>query len=721
MTIRAAPSPTIAPPGPAGAPSFVLYRILGNDLPPMHRPGQTVENLRFILRHEPPLPGCEKRWVVNRIVDRRAERTVLDLIQAAGHGLIHLPFDWAAYARQRLVIDGVRADRYFHTPGFLALRPVYRALLTAACLGERNRYAMNNNGARNAALGEGRALADWVLPWDGNCFVSAESWRAIVDAARSGEARYLIVPMTRLDDNGAALDPTFAPTTFDEPQIAFGPGSVEVFDETLAYGASPKAALLVRLGVPGEWEQWAPARRAADTLGPSPDAGSHRMVGWVSRLAGGIGDTRDDARARYRRRLEASNRFLQRLDAATLQRQRATTIAMLYAPVEIERLRARWRLGEMLAIMQVIALRRVSRESLLRRIPTIADRPGTSPSDDPRDFWTASASRPASPDLAQDDDAIRLHLASFNAVTLTLAARIIGERQYARHGAAIVRSWLIDPATRMSPHLRYAATGGGGEGTAAGVVEGRGIVPMIEAARLLLDAGALDADDMKAIDAWVEALREWLRTSEQGQAARIDDGMIGTGHDLLALACDLHLGRMPAVAECLDGVVMRIAGQIRPDGHQAEASGRIRPGLDALRNLEIWTTIARLADGLGRDIRGPVRADGRSLATAASRLLMRAAPPDRMPAASHPLRTRLAAVHTLLATPVADAAGRLDFNAFSPAAGLLPYWSVGLLPRPTAGAAEGSHGTGDQLSKAPVPGPEPAAAESEGIEDRMMS
>src|SRR5690606_32334685 len=42
-----------------GEDTFVLYRIIGNDLPPRHKRGQAIANLRFILEHEPALAGCE--------------------------------------------------------------------------------------------------------------------------------------------------------------------------------------------------------------------------------------------------------------------------------------------------------------------------------------------------------------------------------------------------------------------------------------------------------------------------------------------------------------------------------------------------------------------------------------------------------------------------------------------------------------------------------------
>ena len=40
--------------------TFAFYRILGNDLPPRHTVGQTLEKLDFILKNERPLEGCSK-------------------------------------------------------------------------------------------------------------------------------------------------------------------------------------------------------------------------------------------------------------------------------------------------------------------------------------------------------------------------------------------------------------------------------------------------------------------------------------------------------------------------------------------------------------------------------------------------------------------------------------------------------------------------------------
>jgi len=81
---------------------FVLYRILGNSLPPRHDPRNMPDNLGFILRNEPELEGCVKRWVLNRIVDRVVEDECIRMIDAAGHGFIRIPFDLDEYATRFL-------------------------------------------------------------------------------------------------------------------------------------------------------------------------------------------------------------------------------------------------------------------------------------------------------------------------------------------------------------------------------------------------------------------------------------------------------------------------------------------------------------------------------------------------------------------------------------------------------------------------------------------
>lgn len=147
---------------------------------------------------------------------------------------------------------------------------------------------MNNNGARNAALRQGLLRAKWVLPWDGNCFLTHSAWNEIVSIVRSKPYfKYFIVPMTRVQNNQDLLNPDSRPEPTQEPQIIFRYDAKEEFDESFPYGRRPKVELLWRLGVLGPWIKW--KKEPWDLPFPenSPEAGQFIFAGWVARLFSG--------------------------------------------------------------------------------------------------------------------------------------------------------------------------------------------------------------------------------------------------------------------------------------------------------------------------------------------------------------------------------------------------------------------------------------------------
>lgn len=269
---------------------FVLYRIIGNDLPPRHQVGQARRNLAFILEHEPHLPGCEKRFVVNRIADNEEERQIVALLEQAGAAYFRIPFSWEEYAQAPLDVHGV-PERYL--PGSKRhgwLRHDQQERVQARLYRHKNNYVMNNNGARNAALDEGRAAAKWVMPWDGNCFLTEHAYAEIREAVRRRpDIPYVLVRMVRLDENLQAFAGDLASQAVAEPQIVFRRDASMGFDWLFPYGRRPKVELLWRLGVPGPWDEW--GIEPWDLAPPSyhPEAGAFEWAGWVARLAAGPG------------------------------------------------------------------------------------------------------------------------------------------------------------------------------------------------------------------------------------------------------------------------------------------------------------------------------------------------------------------------------------------------------------------------------------------------
>lgn len=248
---------------------YCLWRILGNDLPPRHTAGQTEENLRFILDHESMFPDCEKRFLLNRIVDKEVVNRLERMLYEMGWGCESIPF-----------------DRY----GFDLLQTRK----------EKVAYLTNVNTARNHCVERGLQLAEYSLPFDGACFFKDNGWESFDTVVRANPwGAYWIVPMWRLENRADALDRTVVPRVREEyhypngrtvlgltePQIVFGPDSDARFDESLIYGACDKAELLWRLRFPGVWDRWHPDLQQRSPV--SKFAGQAKCAGFVCRLPSG--------------------------------------------------------------------------------------------------------------------------------------------------------------------------------------------------------------------------------------------------------------------------------------------------------------------------------------------------------------------------------------------------------------------------------------------------
>lgn len=136
--------PLPPPPNHDDAPerdTLILYRILGNDLPPRHSPGQTLRNLRFLLQHESDFSSLphlgphsvhhshlygsgsgakkshsedggllvDKYFVLNRIAEPEMLGAILGLLRLYAvpeSRILVIPFDWNEYQRRDFRWDG---------------------------------------------------------------------------------------------------------------------------------------------------------------------------------------------------------------------------------------------------------------------------------------------------------------------------------------------------------------------------------------------------------------------------------------------------------------------------------------------------------------------------------------------------------------------------------------------------------------------------------------
>jgi hypothetical protein len=215
--------------------------------------------------------------------------------------------------------------------------------------------------------------------------------------------------------------------------------------------------------------------------------------------------------------------------------------------------------------------------------------------------------------------------------TLALAFYLTGHEPYAEHASVLLRTWFLDPETKMNPHLEY------GQGI-PGICEGRGIGIIDTAgrfARLVDSVGMLEGseawtdEDQAALRDWFDKYLTWLLESEKGIDEARQPNNHGTYYDLQAAALALFLDRPEKAREILEAVpAKRIATQIEPDGKQPWELRRTQSFGYSTANLIGFFELAALGDRVGVDLWHSETQDGRGIRQAFDYLAGYAERPD---------------------------------------------------------------------------------------------
>ena len=216
------------------------------------------------------------------------------------------------------------------------------------------------------------------------------------------------------------------------------------------------------------------------------------------------------------------------------------------------------------------------------------------------------------------NDTLRARLVGATVETLALGYYFSGDEKYAEHAAKILRTWFLDPATKMTPHFRFAqAVPGVNDGRGTGILEARGLADAADAAILLAGSKHWSAADQQALLAWGATYFEWLTTSKNGQDEHAAKNNHGTWYDVQAAKWALVLGRKDKAQEiCAEAATRRIGVQIQPDGKQPLELSRTASFSYSCFNLRALSALAGLGEHAGVDLWKHRSADGRSLIAA---------------------------------------------------------------------------------------------------------
>ncbi|WP_406403906.1 alginate lyase family protein [Streptomyces sp. NBC_00879] len=277
---------------------------------------------------------------------------------------------------------------------------------------------------------------------------------------------------------------------------------------------------------------------------------------------------------------------------------------------------------------------------------TVVDKPKPAPSGDVHDYlsqapywWPSQPKTPENPwgcpyvqrdgernpEVDTGTDRPDIGKVVNSVTTLSLAWYYTGGKQYAEHASRILRTWFLDPATRMNPHLNHGQfIPCKYDGRAIGIIDFSQQYTSVLDAVAILQSGApgWSKSDRTAMRAWNASFLDWLVNSRFGKEESAAKNNHGTFHDMQVAALALSTGdRDLARKVVLDARGKRIDPQIAADGSQPQELARTRSWHYSTFDLVAYTRLADIGRQVGVDLwayRGP---QGQSLFKAVDYLL----------------------------------------------------------------------------------------------------
>ncbi|WP_405607722.1 alginate lyase family protein [Streptomyces sp. NBC_00076] len=212
-----------------------------------------------------------------------------------------------------------------------------------------------------------------------------------------------------------------------------------------------------------------------------------------------------------------------------------------------------------------------------------------------------------------------------SAYDLSLAWYYTGEKRYAVKAGQILRTWFLDPATKMNPNLNHAQfIPCKYDGRAIGIIDFSQSYTSVLDALAILDTGAAGwtRTDRTGMAQWNTDFLDWLKNSDFGKQEGAAANNHGTFYDMQVAALAYATGDKDlARRTVLSARSTRIAPQIAADGSQPQELARTRSWHYSTFDLVAYTRLAAIGGHVGVNLwkyRGP---DGQSLFKAVDYLL----------------------------------------------------------------------------------------------------
>jgi hypothetical protein len=206
---------------------------------------------------------------------------------------------------------------------------------------------------------------------------------------------------------------------------------------------------------------------------------------------------------------------------------------------------------------------------------------------------------------------------------LGLGYYLTGNEAYASRAEQLLRTWFLDPASRMNPNLNFAqAVLGVNTGRGTGLIDDHGLPRLLDGITLLSVSRSLTAQDKDGLRKWFSAYLDWLQTSPNGRDETDAKNNHGSWMDQQVVGIALFLGDKELARKTSEGAkTTRIALQVKPDGSEPLELARTKSFSYSVFNLDALCRLAEESRFAGVDLWSYRSPDGGSIRAALDFLL----------------------------------------------------------------------------------------------------
>jgi len=230
-----------------------FYKIIGNNHFESQSHEQVFENLVRIFEEEESFDNVDKYYLLNRIANLKLYNRIKGYLDSKKANYLEIIFDLEEFSKTGYDLKNIPDPSIW----FNEFDSWNRLVMNTEIRESKNRYLINNNGARNFAIKHGKKKYKWIMPWDSSCFINKDEFNKLKGSfEQPGNNKYIITPVEIVIDTSFISKDSKITNAIEEPQISFRNDATEVFNEEMVCGDQSKVELLNRLGVENKWDSY---------------------------------------------------------------------------------------------------------------------------------------------------------------------------------------------------------------------------------------------------------------------------------------------------------------------------------------------------------------------------------------------------------------------------------------------------------------------------------